>query len=256
MLSRSGALIRHEFRIMRSDPASFLSLTVMPVVMMAFFKPMAKLALAKDHPGANGSEFIVPGMTTMFAFFLVGYLGFAFFAEHRWNTWERLRASQARAPEILLAKTVPTLTICLVQEVLLFGSGFVLFHFRPRGSWFAVVAVAAALAFSLTGVGLLLAAVLKNEQQLNAFSNLGAIVLAGVSGALVPISVLPAWARMISPISPQYWAMRGFRAVILDGRGLAAVALPVGILLLVFAVTVVVAVTRFKFEEPKVVTIR
>jgi ABC-2 type transport system permease protein len=250
--SRSAALVRHEFRTMMADRGSLVSLTLMPLVMMAFFKPLARLALTSENPTANGSEYTVPALTTMFAFFLVGFVGFAFFAEHQWNTWERLRASQASNAEILVGKIVPALVLCLVQQLVLFGAGFALFGLHVRGSLLGVLLVSIALALCLVSVGVLLAAVLKTQQQLNAISNLGSMVLAGISGALVPLSILPGWARTIAPIAPQYWAMRGFRAVILDGQGLAAVALPVTVLLGLAAVAAVLALRKFRFDEPKV----
>ena len=250
--SRSAALVRHEFRVMMSDGASLLSLTLMPLVMMAFFKPLARLALNQDDPTANGSEYTVPAMTTMFAFFLVGFIGFAFFSEHQWNTWERLRASQASNAEILVGKIVPAMTLCVLQQTVLFGAGFALFGLRVRGSLLGVLLVCLALAICLVAVGTLLAAVLKTQQQLNAISNLGAMVLAGISGALVPLSVLPGWAKTVAPIAPQYWAMRGFRATILEGGGLSSVALPVVVLLAIGAVCATVALLRLRFDDVEV----
>jgi ABC-2 type transport system permease protein len=254
-LSRSAALIRHDLRIQWSDKASIISLTVMPLVMMAFFKPLARLALTSENPTANGSEYTVPAMTTLFAFFLVGFVGFSIFSEHRWNTWERLRASQASNAEILVGKVVPAVLVCLVQQTVLFVSGYVLFGLRVRGSVLGVALVCLALALCLVALGILMAALLKTEQQLNALSNLGAMILAGISGALVPLSVLPGWAQTVAPATPQYWAMRGFRAVILDGEGLSAVALPVAVLLGLGAVAAVLALLRFRFDEPKVTSI-
>jgi ABC-2 type transport system permease protein len=253
-LTRSAALIRHELRVMMSDSASLLTLTLMPLVMMAFLKPLARLALAQDDPTANGSEYTVPAMTTMFAFFLVGFVGFAFFSEHQWNTWERLRSSQATNAEILVGKIVPALGLCLLQQVVLFGAGFAFFGLRVRGSLLGVVLLCAALATCLVSIGVLMAAVLKTQQQLNAIANLGAMVLAGVSGALVPLSILPGWAKTVAPIAPQYWAMRGFRATILEGQGLGAVALPVAVLLTIGLVAGGLALVRFRFDEPKVLS--
>ena len=250
--SRSAALVRHELRVLISDPASLISLTVMPIVMMAFFKPMARLALADVNPDANGSEYIVPAMTTMFAFFLVGYVGFTFFAEHRWNTWERLRASQASNVEIVIGKVVPAMLLCLVQQTVLFTAGFVLFGFRANGSYLGVLAICLALSICLTSLGVLLAAVLKTEQQMNAMSNIGAMILAGISGALVPLSILPSWAQTAAPLTPQYWAMRGFETVVLDGGGVTSIALPVAVLLAIGLVTAGLALLRFRFDEPKV----
>ena len=247
--SRSAALVRHELRVMLSDKEALIVLMAMPLVMMAFFKPVARLALAGDDPTANGSELTVPGMATMFAFFLVGFIGFSFFAEHQWNTWERLRASSATNAEILVGKVVPAMLLCLFQQAALFSFGFVVFGMRVRGSVLGMALVSIALTVCLVAIGVLMAAVMKTQQQLNAMSNLGAMVLAGISGALVPLSVLPGWARSVAPVAPQYWAMRGFRSTILDGGGLSSVALPVAMLLGFGVVAAAVALLRFRFDD-------
>ena len=255
-LSRSAALWRHEVRVMRSDVASLLTLTVMPLIMILFLKPFAKLALQDDHAGANGSEFTVPAMATMFAFFLVAYMGFTFFAERQQGTWERLRASPATNAEIMLGKVVPAFGLAVVQQVVLFGVGYLAFGLRAEGSWLALAAVVAVLCVCLTALGVLMASIFTNAQQLNAFANLGTMLLAGISGAFVPIELLPGWARAVSPIAPQYWALRGYRAVILDGGGLAAVALPVAVLGAIAAGATVLALLRFRFDEPNVRAVR
>jgi ABC-2 type transport system permease protein len=254
MPSRSAAIMRHEVRVLKSDSASFVTLTLMPIVMMAFFKPLARLALQRTDPGANGSEYTVPAMSTMFAFFLVAFVGFSFFAEHRWNTWERLRASQANNREILLGKVVPGIGLSVIQQTVLFGAGYVLLGFRVSGSVVGLVLVVLSLAVCLVAVGVLMAAVLRTEQQMNALGNLGAMILAGISGALVPLALLPGWAQTVAPIAPQYWAMRGFRSVILEGQGLSSVLLPVGVLLAFAVGAGALALARFRFDEPKVVT--
>lgn len=250
--SRSAALIRHELRVMLADKEALIVLMAMPLVMMAFFQPVARLALSSENPTANGSEFTVPGMATMFAFFLVGFIGFSFFAEHQWNTWERLRASPATNAEILAGKVVPAMLVCVVQQAALFTVGIVVFGMRIRGSVLGVVLVSLALTVCLVALGVLMAAVMKTQQQLNAMSNLGAMVLAGISGALVPISVLPAWARSVAPVAPQYWAMRGFRSTILDGGGVSSVLLPVGVLLAFGVVAAGLALLRFRFDDVEV----
>ncbi|HUP85866.1 MAG TPA: ABC transporter permease [Acidimicrobiales bacterium] len=247
--SRSAALVRHELRVMLADTESLIILTAMPLLMIAFFKPVARLALVGDNPKANGSEFTVPGMTTMFAFFLVGFIGFSFFAERQWNTWERLRASPASNAEILVGKVVPAIVLSLFQQTVLFSAGYVLFGMRIRGSVLGLAVVSLALTICLVSVGVLCAALFRTQQQLNAISNLGAMILAGISGALVPLSVLPAWARTVAPIAPQYWAMRGFRSTILDGGGVSSVLLPVGVLLAVAAVAAGIALLRFRFDD-------
>lgn len=254
--TRSAALWRHEARVWRSDMASLLSLVLMPLIMILFLKPFAQLALQNEHAGANGSEFTVPAMATMFAFFLVGIMGFTFFNERQQGTWERLRASPATNAEIMSGKVVPALCLAAIQQAVLFGAGYALFGLRPSGSWLALALVVLVLCVCLTALGVLLASIFKSAQQLNAFTNLGTMLLAGVSGAFVPIELLPGWARAVSPIAPQYWALRGYRSVILEGGGVPAVLLPIAVLGGIAVAASVLALLRFRFDEPEVGAVR
>jgi ABC-2 type transport system permease protein len=55
----------------------------------------------------------------------------------------------------------------------------------------------------------------------------------------------------ISPITPHYWAMRGYRALLLDGKGVGAVWLPVLVLLAYAVGCAIIAITRLRFEDAK-----
>jgi ABC-2 type transport system permease protein len=236
---RSMAVVRHDLRILRSDPVFLVMMIGMPLVLMAFTEPVFS------------AEHAVPGMAVMFSLFLVGNLGFSVFREHGWCTWERLRASCASAPEIMIGKAITPLGMLAVQLGVLFALGSILFGLEVRGSVLALVVLAATYALCLLALGAVALAVCRSVMQLNAFTNLGAMLFAGLGGALAPIPDLPAWARTIAPVTPSYWAMRGFRDVILDGEGLAAVALPAGVLLVAAATLIAVASWRFRFEETK-----
>jgi ABC-2 type transport system permease protein len=111
--------------------------------------------------------------------------------------------------------------------------------------------VTTALGICVLTFGSLLAAFASNANQLNVFANLGGAALAGLGGALVPLSTLPGWARAVAPATPSYWAMRGFRSVILDGDGIGDVVAPVVALLAFAAVFALIAAVRFRFDEVK-----
>jgi ABC-2 type transport system permease protein len=250
---RSWAVVLHDLRVLRRDPLYFLIFITVPLLVMGFLKPVFRSTLVLSGiKDATGAEQAVPGMSVMFAFYMVSNVGFAVFREHGWATWERLRASQASAAEVMAGKIVlPLLTLAL-QLTVLFGIGGPLFSLRVRGSYFGIVVVAGALALALVGLGLMLLALCRTVMQLNAVTNLGAVLFAGLGGAVAPISSLPRWAAAIAPATPTYWAMRGFRSVIIDGQGVGAVALPTGVLLGFAVVFVGVAGTRFRYEETKV----
>jgi ABC-2 type transport system permease protein len=233
------AVVRNDLRILRSDPVFLVVMIGMPLVVMAFIEPVFS------------AEQVVPGMTVMFSLFLVGNLGFAVFREHGWNTWERLRASWASPAEVMVGKAVTPLACLAIQLTVLFVAGGLLFGLTVRGPMIALVAIAAAYAVCLLALGGVLLAVCRTVMQLNAITNLGAMLLAGLGGALAPIPELPGWARAIAPATPSYWAMRGFRDVIVHGEGLSAVGLPVLVLLASAAALAGITLWRFRFEETK-----
>lgn len=249
---RLQVILAHELRLVRRDPLPVMVLIVFPIVTMAFLKPAFRPALVQaGHPHANGAEQVVPGQAALSAFFIVSLIAFSFFAEHVWATWDRLRASPATPLEIVVGKALPRLGIGLAQFLVIFSAGVVLFDLQIRGNVLALAPLVVAFSICLVMLGVAVTAVCRTAQQANAFGIVGMVVFGAVGGALVPLSVLPTWARTVAPVTPTYWAMRGFRSVILDAGGFASVALPTGILLAMTLGLAVVAVRRLRFDESK-----
>ena len=146
--SRSAAVARHELRLIRRDPVYLLTFIFMPLIVMAFIKPVFRYMVAPNISGVNGSEQAVPGVTVMFSMFLVGSVGFGFFREYGWGTWERVRASWASPAEIMVGKTLVPMLQSALQLGVLFGVGGVLLGLHVRGSLIALVLVAAAFCIS------------------------------------------------------------------------------------------------------------
>jgi ABC-2 type transport system permease protein len=107
------------------------------------------------------------------------------------------------------------------------------------------------LAVMEVALGFMLLAVCRSILQLNAATNLGAMLLGGIGGAVTPFYLLPTWAQRIAPATPTYWAMRGFNSVTIAGGGLSSVALPVAALAAFSAGFTVIAAMRFGVEEAK-----
>jgi ABC-2 type transport system permease protein len=252
-LRRLGIILAHELRLARRDPLPVMVLIVFPIITMAFLKPAFRPALAQSgHPHANGAEQVVPGQATLSAFFVVSLVTFGFFAEHYWATWDRLRASQATSLEIVLGKALPRIAIGVAQFLVIFAAGVLVFDLNIRGDVLALAPLVVAFSICLVLLGVAVTALCRTAQQANAFGIVGMVLFGAIGGALVPFNVLPGWARTIAPATPTYWAMRGFRAVILDAQGLGGVTTPIGVLLAMTLVFAVVALRRLRFDEAKV----
>ena len=253
-LRRSAAIAKNELRLMLRSPGTILSLIAMPLLMMAFFKPLFRATLQSEgFATANGAEQAVPGLSVLFALFLITFVGFAFFREHGWGTWQRLLASAAAPAEIMVGKVVSPALLAIVQQAVLFGSSVLLLGLHITGSLLALGALIAAFTICLLAFGLICAAFIRDAEQLNTVGNLGAILLGGLGGGLAPVAVLPGWAQAVAPGTPSYWAVRGYREVVLEGAGVLDVLLPVAALLGFAVVLTPLALRRFRFDEVKTV---
>lgn len=250
-LGRIAAIARQDLKILRTDPMPAMLLIVMPLILMPFLQPAFKLALhVEGHHGATGAEQVVPGMAVTFGFFLVWNVSLGFYREHAWNTWERLRASPAGTGEILIGKIVTPLLQVVAQFGLLFGLAGLLMGLHVKGSWLALCAVAGVFGLYLVTTGLAVTALCRTSMQANAVANIGALLLAGLAGALVPYSLLPNWAQDIAPAVPSYWAMQGYKHAIF-GEGTTVVE-PILILFGFSILSALIASVRFRFDEAKV----
>jgi ABC-2 type transport system permease protein len=251
-LRRIGVIVGHELRLVSRDPTPLLVLIVFPVITIAFLKPALQPALVQGgYPDATGAEQVVPGQAVMSAFFLVSLVTLAFFAEHGWATWDRLRASPATSLEIVVGKGLPRVAIGILEFVVVLGAGALIFDLSVRGNVLAFIPLVIAFSLCLVLLGVAATALSRTAEQASAFAFTGMVLFGAIGGAFVPFNVLPGWAQAIAPVTPTYWAMRGMRSVVLDGRGLGGVAAPTAMLLGMSVVFVCVAVGRFRFDDTK-----
>jgi len=252
-LPHLAVLLGHEIRLARRDPLPIMVLVIFPVITMAFLKPAFQPALVQaGHLGANGAEQVVPGQAVISAFFVVSLVSNGFFFEHSLNTWDRLRASQATSLEIILSKTLPRIAMSIAQFVVIFAAGVWLFDLNIRGDAVTLVPLILAIALCLNMLGVAATAVFRTAQQAQSFAIVGMVLFGALGGALVPFDVLPEWAQAIAPITPTYWAMKGFESVILDGEGLDGIAAEIGALSGMAALFLAISLRRFRFDERKV----
>jgi ABC-2 type transport system permease protein len=250
------AIARKDLELLARDPVVPVLLLIMPIVVTSVVRStLGDVLHSQGYAYATGAEQAVPGIALMFAIFMVAYGGQSFIREHIWGTWPRLRAMPIRPGEIMVGKVLPILLLLCVQQVVLFGAGALLFDLHVRGPILALAAV------DLLYVGWVLALILltvtfcRTFQQVLAVSNLGAMVLGALGGALTSIAALPAWASAVSPATPTYWAMNGFNDVILDARGFDAI-LPTAAALAGSAAAIVALVAwRFRFSAEKTGTV-
>jgi ABC-2 type transport system permease protein len=234
-LRRIGALARHNALLRLRDPGQFIGYLVMPMVFMIVLRPIFQRAV----PG--GAIQITTGLLVIYSMLALAIVGTSTLTERSWHTWDRLRATRASIPELLIGKTLPAYAMLLLQQTILLAYGIAVVGARPRGGGAYGLLAGAVLLWSATllAIGTALAAIVRSYGELSAACDIGAISLATLGGAFVPVSLFPSWLRTIAPASPGYWAVTMLQAAMHgDTHGTllaAAILLAAGVVAAVFA---------------------
>jgi ABC-2 type transport system permease protein len=220
VLRHSLAVAAIDARILRRDPSPVIVMTVIPLVFVPFFVPGSRAQLAAaGYTSATGVEYAVPGLAVLFALLCVQQVVTAFFRDHQWGTWDRLRTSPARNSDLLLGKSLTAFAAQLLQFVAVLVGGALLFGYRPTGSLLGIALVLVAFSSAMIGFGLLLVSATRSLELALVIGNVLAMLMAGVGGAFGPVEALPTWMQTIAPASPAYWALQAMRSLTLDGAG-------------------------------------
>jgi ABC-2 type transport system permease protein len=157
---------------------------------------------------------LVPGFTVMFVFFLVNIMARSFISERELGTLRRLQMAPISPMSVLVGKTLPFYLISIAQCVVLFGCGKLLFGMSWGPHPFYLVPMILCTSLAATTLGLLLATLVKTDQQVSAYGTSMVIILAAISGCFMPRDWLPTIMQNISLFTPHAWALVGFDAVL------------------------------------------
>jgi ABC-2 type transport system permease protein len=163
-----------------------------------------------------------------------------------WERWEGTIEYTFMAPVSrpvhLIGMGVYAVIYGLVRAGLVFLAvvAFIGIHV-PHANYGAAVALLAIASISFIGVGMMTAVLpLVSPEKGTQLGFVAQGLMLVVSGVYYPVSVLPDWMQWVAKISPATYALRGDRASILDGAGVAwhdvwpllvigAVSIPLGL---------------------------
>lgn len=207
---RIGVLVRHQVIMRVRDPGQVISYVLTPMILMLVFKPLYLRAFA----GNQGTLQVVTGPLIMFSVFTLAIIGNSILVEREWHTWDRLRTSSASVAEILLGKLIPVYLIVVFQQTLLMAYGCLIIGLPFPHSVGLVAIAICSWGLALLALGAALATILRSHAELGMVSDVGAITISALGGALVPVSIMPTWAAVAAHGSPGYWAIRMMQAAV------------------------------------------
>jgi linearmycin/streptolysin S transport system permease protein len=177
-------------------------------------KPAAQPAETEASGEGRVYQEVIPSYTVMFVFFLVNTMGRSFLQERELGTLRRLRIAPVTGPGLLAGKTLPFFLISIAQTVVLFLAGRLLFDMSWGPEPWMLLPVIAATSLAATGLGLVVATLVRTDAQVSSYANIVVISMAGISGCFMPRNWLPPQMLKISLGTPHAWALMSYEQLL------------------------------------------
>lgn len=159
----------------------------------------------------NLFAYLLPGMASMFLFFIVDNCVRDVYRELRLKTLSRYRTLHVRILPLILSKVAYALAVGVLSVAILFGAGGFIFGIDWRNP-LAVALLSASFVFFAAGFMAFLAALARKEERADAMNSMLILAIAFVGGSFFPPQQLPVFLREhISPLMPNYWFVESVR---------------------------------------------
>jgi ABC-2 type transport system permease protein len=188
---------------------------------------------------------IVGGWAIQFLLFALSASAVSLFRERDAGIFQRLLASPVTRAQILLSKFVYGVSIGIVQLLVLFFAGRILFGIEVEKHLGLLILVCGFAAAACTSFGMLLAAISPNAESASGMATFLILLMSALGGAWFPISLMPEFIQQLSKLTLVFWSMEGFSAVLWAGQSLQQILPILGILGGITAVVMSVAIWLF-----------
>ena len=220
---------------------SLLLILAIPLLLLGFFSLVDVLPKGDFE---HSVDFLVPGVLAL-AIMSTGMVQLAIGTsfERQYGVLKRLGATPLGRPRLLAAKTASIIAVEIVQIVLVVAAGLALGWDPHLTAGVIPAVILGTIAFS--GIGLLMAGLLRGEVTLAAANGLYLVLLL-IGGMVVPLSELPEGLRWVAELLPSGALAQALVGTMSQGGGVPTKA---WIVLVVWAVAAPLAAARtFRWE--------
>ena len=247
-----------------TDPAAGSDVQAVKVLLLLMDKEAASLAdpFAEDkitlrEQNLTGNrlsvtifEQRVPGFALMFVLLAVVFgTSMSMHDERDYGTLARLLVAPGGFTRILLGKLAARFVVGVVQMLVLLGWGHWMFGVSLGSSPVAMLVLTSAAVFAVVAAGMLVAGLARSREQTLPLGLSFVMGLSALGGCWWPQSVQPDWMTRIAPAIFTTWVMRGLNDLILRERGLEAIMLPTGVLLVYGTVVLACGMQLFRMRH-------
>jgi len=188
---------------------------------------------------------LVGGWAMQFLLFAVTASATALFREKEQGIFQRVLSAPVTRGDILWSKFLYGICLGLLQLVILFLAGHVLFGIEIASHLALLVVVCVFAAAACTSFGMLIAAISPTQESARGLSTFVILLMCAVGGAWFPVSFMPEFIQRFSKLTLVYWSMEGFSQVLWSHDTFAELLPTLAYLSLITAAVMGISVWRF-----------
>ena len=165
--------------------------------------------------------FLFPGVMAMSVLFTAAFAGISIVWDREFGFLREMLVAPVGTTAIMTGKCLGGATVATLQSLVILAlAGLVDVPYDPV-MMLELVVLLFLMAFMICALGLVLAARVKQIQSAMPLVQLTITPLMFLSGALFPLSNLPAWLKVVTTLNPMTYAVESIRSVVFDRRDLA-----------------------------------
>jgi ABC-2 type transport system permease protein len=175
--------------------------------------------------GLTYTQFIFPGIIGMSVLFSAIFGAMSIVWDREFGFLKEVLVAPIDRSAVAIGKSLGGANQAMVQGLILLILAPLIGVKLTLGSVAALVPLVFVLAFALSAMGVAIASRMKSMQGFQMVMNFLMMPMFFLSGALFPLSGLPAWMTVLTRIDPAAYGMDPLRRVVLGGAGLPSFAL-------------------------------
>src|ERR1700729_3205160 len=217
---------RRELIRFRGDRLRAITALIQPVLFLFVLGTgLSSLAGGNMPPGISFKTFIYPGVLAMSVLFTAIFSAASIVWDREFGFLREILVAPVSRASIVIGKCLGGATIATFQGIIfLILAGFAGVPYNPV-LIIVLIGELLLLSFTLTAFGVMMAARIKQFQAFMALTQMLVMPLFFLSGALYPLSGLPAWLTVLTRIDPLTYIVAPMRRAVFSHLNLSPAAL-------------------------------
>ena len=216
---------RRELIRFRRDRLRTITSLIQPLLfLLVLGTGLSSLARGSMPPGVSFKAFIYPGVLAMSVMFTAIFSAASIVWDREFGFLREMLVAPVSRSAIVVGKCLGGATIATFQGIVMLAlAGLADVPYDPV-LMITLVAELLLLAFTLTAFGVMMAARIKQFQAFMALTQMLVMPLFFLSGALYPLTGLPAWLSVLTRIDPLTYVVGPMRHAVFSHLGLGPLA--------------------------------